>query len=77
MATREEFNHQVRRTAIMSLALVACLVFGIIVLASGDWIPGGIIVAATVVGLGRQVPVIQRLCSTEPPPSPPKGKPAR
>ena len=76
MATREEFNHQVRRTAIMTLGLVACLVFGIVVLASGDWIPGGVIVVATVVGLGTEVPAIQRLCSTERPPSPPKGKPA-
>ena len=76
MANREQFNHQVRRTAIMTLALVACLVFGIIVLASGDWIPGGIIVAATVVGLARTVPTIQRLCSTEPPPSRPKGNPS-
>lgn len=76
MASREEFNHQVRRTATITLALAACLVFGVIVLASGDWIPGGIIVAATVVGLGREIPAIRRLCSTEPPPSPPKSKPA-
>ena len=75
MANREQLDHQVRRTAIMTLALAACLVFGIIVLASGDRIPGGVIVAATVVGLGREVPAIRRLCSTEPPPSPPKVKP--
>jgi hypothetical protein len=75
MATREDFNHQVRRTAIMTLAFAAGLVFGIILLATGDWIPGGIIVAATVVGLAVQIPVIQKLCSTELPPSPPTSKP--
>ena len=75
MASREEFNHQVRRTAIMTLALAAALVFGIIVLASGDWIPGGIIVAATLVGLAREIPLIRKLCSTDSRPSPPKGKP--
>jgi hypothetical protein len=76
MATREKFNHQVRRTTIITLGLAACLVFGIIVLASGDWISGGIITAATLVGLAREVPTIQRLCSTQPPPSPPKSKPS-
>ena len=75
MANQEEFNHQVRLTAIMTVALAAALVFGIIVLAGGDWIPGGIIVAATLVGLAREVPVIRKLCSTESRPSPPKSKP--
>lgn len=71
-----EFSHQVRRTAVMTLALVAGLVFGIVLLATSDWIPGAIIVAVTVVGLARQVPVIRELCSTDWPPSPPKSKPA-
>ena len=75
MANREEFNHQVRRTAILTLALGAALVFGITVLASGDWIPGAIIVAATLVGLTREIPVIRKLCRTEFPPSPPKNEP--
>jgi hypothetical protein len=65
MANREDFNPQVRRAAILTLALVACLVFGIIVLANRDWVPGGIIVAATVVGLAREIPVIRNLCRTE------------
>ena len=75
MANREEFNYQVRRTAVMTMALALGLVFGIILLASGDWIPGGIIVAATAVGLAVLVPTIRNLCSTEPPPSAPKSKP--
>jgi hypothetical protein len=75
MTNREDFNHQVRRTAIMTVAFAAGLVFGIILLASGDWIPGGIIVAATIVGLAVQIPVIRKLCSTELPPSPPTSKP--
>ena len=36
MANPEEFDHQVRLTAIMTVALAAALVFGIIVLAGGD-----------------------------------------
>lgn len=73
----EEFNHQVRQTAILTVALAAALVFGIIVLAGRDWIPGGIIVAATLVGLAREIPVIRKLCSTDSRPSPPTSKPAR
>jgi hypothetical protein len=77
MSTREDFNHQVRRIAVITLALAACLIFGIIVLASNDWIPGGIIVAASVVALAREIPVIGRLCSTDLPPAPPAAKPLR
>jgi hypothetical protein len=60
--TSEDFNRQVWQAAIISVALAACLVFGIVVLASGDWLPGGIIVAASSVGLAREVPVIRKLC---------------
>lgn len=74
MANREDFNHQVRRTAIMTVALTAGLVFGLILLASSDWIPGGIIVTATVIGLGAEIPLIRKLCSTELPPAPPRSK---
>jgi hypothetical protein len=74
MTEKEEFNRQVRRTAFMTVGLAAALVFGIIVLAGGDWIPGGIIVAASLVGLARQIPIITKLCSG-PAPSPPHGKP--
>lgn len=74
MANHQDFNHQVRQAAILTVALVACLIFGIIVLASGDWLPGGIIVAASTVGLAREIPVIRRLCSTGYSASPPKHK---
>jgi len=50
------------------------VVFGIIVLAGGDWIPGTLIVAASLIGLARQIPVINKLCR-QAPPSPPHGKP--
>jgi hypothetical protein len=33
--------------------------FGIVVLAGGDWLPGGIIVAASTVGLAREIPIIR------------------
>jgi hypothetical protein len=64
MANQHDFNREVWQAAIITVALGACFVFGIIVLASGDWLPGGIIVAASAVGLARQVPVIRELCST-------------
>lgn len=74
MANHHGFNYQVWQAAILTVALGACLVFGVIVLVSGDWLPGGIIVAASTVGLGRQVPVIRRLCSTGYAAPPPQDK---
>jgi hypothetical protein len=68
------FTRQVRRAAIITVALGACLIFGIIVLATGDWLPGGIIVAASTVGLVREIPIIRALCSAESPASPQKHK---
>jgi len=76
VADKEQFNSQVRRTALLTVGLGAALVFGIIVLLAGDWIPGTIIVAATLIGLANQVPVIRRLCSEKASPSPPSRKPA-
>ena len=74
MNERDKWSHQVRVTAFLTVALVAALVFGIAVLATGDWIPGTVIVAASVVGLAREVPVIRKLCST-PAPGPPPSTP--
>ena len=76
MDDKQEFNRQVRLTAFLTVGLAAALVFGIIVLVTGDWIPGTIIVAATLIGLANQVPVIRRLCSEESSPPPPRHKPA-
>jgi hypothetical protein len=74
MVNHQDFNHLVRRTAMLTVALAACLIFGIIVLAGGDWLPGGIIVGASTVGLAREIPIIRSLCSTGEPASPPKHK---
>ena len=63
-----------RLTALLTVALLAALIFGIIVLAGGDWISGTIIVAASLIGLARQIPVINKLCRRAPP-SPPPGEP--
>ena len=63
MAERDQFKRQLRRTALLTAALAAALIFGIIVLVTGDWIPGTITVAAALVGLARQIPVIRRLSS--------------
>jgi uncharacterized membrane protein YjjP (DUF1212 family) len=76
MTDKQQFNRQARRTAFLTVGLAAALAFGIIVLVSGDWIPGTIIVVATLIGLARQVPVVRRLCSEERSPSPPTQKPA-
>lgn len=75
MTARENFNRQVRQTALLTVALFAALCFGIIVLAGGDWIPGGLIVGSALIGLGRQIPAINRLCR-QPPPSPPHSTPS-
>jgi hypothetical protein len=64
MASQHNFNHQVWQAAVIMVGLGACLVFGIVVLTSGDWLPGGIVVAASSVGLAREVPVIRKLCSS-------------
>ena len=70
VTARNEFKRQVRQTALLTVALSAALIFGITVLAGGDWIPGAIIVAASLIGLARQVPVIDKLCRQTPPESP-------
>ena len=75
MAEEQDFNRQVRRTAFTTVALVAGLVFGIILLATGDWIPGAVIVAAAVIGLAVEIPVIRKLCGTGDLPSPPRSSP--
>jgi hypothetical protein len=71
---KDEFNRQVRVTALLTVGLLAALIFGIIVLAGGDWIPGTVIASASLIGLARQIPVINKLCR-QAPPSPPHGKP--
>ena len=74
MTAKDDFNRHVRLTALLTVGLLAALIFGLIVLAGGDWIPGTIIVAASLIGLARQIPVINKLCR-QAPPSPPHGKP--
>ena len=74
MTAKEDFNRRVWRTALLTVALLAALIFGAIVLAGGDWIPGAIIVVASLIGLAGQIPIIARLCSGAAP-SPPHGKP--
>jgi hypothetical protein len=74
VTAKDEFNRQVRLTALLTVGLLAALVFGIIVLAGGDWIPGTLIVTASLIGLARQIPVINKLCR-QAPPSAAHGKP--
>ena len=74
MTAKEDFNRRVWRTALLTMGLLAALIFGAIVLAGGDWIPGTLIVAASLIGLARQIPVINKLCR-QAPPSPPHRKP--
>jgi hypothetical protein len=67
VTAKNDFNQQVRLTALLTVGLLAALIFGIIVLAGGDWIPGMLIVAASLIGLARHIPVINKLCRQAPP----------
>jgi hypothetical protein len=67
-------HRKVWPTAIITVALGACFIFGILVLASGDWLPGGIIVAASAAAVAGQLPVIRELCSRGYVASPPTHK---
>lgn len=73
MTAKQGFNRQAWRAALLTLGLLAALIFGIIVLAGGDWIPGSIIVAASLVALAKEIPVIAGLRNGGSP-SPPHGK---
>ena len=66
MTAKDSFNRQVRLTALLSVGLLAALIFGILVLAGGDWIPGALIVVASLIGLARQIPVVTKLCRRPP-----------
>ncbi len=61
MTAKDPFDQQVRRTALLCVGLIAALVFGIIVLAGGDWMPGTLIVAASLVGLAKEIQAIDKL----------------
>ena len=74
MTAKDEFTRQVRQTALLTAALLSALIFGIVVLVGGDWIPGALIVAASSIGLVRQVPIINKLRGNARP-SPRHGKP--
>jgi hypothetical protein len=54
------------------VSFVGAGIFGIILLADGDWLPGGIIVAASITGLAVRIPVIRRLSRGGSTPSAPK-----
>jgi hypothetical protein len=69
LTTKEDFSRRVWRTAFLAVGLLAALTFGAIVLAGGDWIPGAIIVVASLIGLAREIPIIARLCSEATPSS--------
>ena len=61
MPSETDSDRQRRQAVFLTVALVAALIFGIIVLAGGDWLPGTVIVAAAVVGLIRQIPMVGKL----------------
>ena len=69
MPKNEDLHRQLRRTEIMMFGFVVALVFGGILLIAGDWIPGGIIVAANVVALAVYVPILRKLRSGAAPPT--------
>ena len=61
-----------RRAMFQLVSFVGAGIFGIILLADGDWLPGGIIVAASVTGLAVRIPVIRGLSRGGSTPSAPK-----
>lgn len=79
MHDRDNTRHDAHPTHLLAFtaAFVAAMGFGIILLAGGDWIPGGIIVAAALVGLASQMPDLWQLQRERSEPSPPKGRPAQ
>jgi len=76
MPLNEQLKRQIRLTAFLAVGLFGCLVFGIVLLTTGDWIPGTVIVVASGIGLGRQAPLIHKLCTGSTTPPPPKSRPA-
>ena len=74
MTTREDFTRQVWRTALLTVGLLAATmtVPGIQSPPASTVIPK--MSAASLIGLGRQIPVINKLCRKAPP-SPPHGTP--
>jgi hypothetical protein len=75
MTEYQNFKRQALRTGFLTVGLFAALVFGIIVLAGGDWLPGATIVVASLIALGAQVPVIRKLCNDPAAASPRTRKP--
>ena len=73
MTVKGDLAREARLATILVVGLSAALVFGIIVLAGGDWLPGTIIVVASLIGLARQIPVITR-SRRQRPPSAPHGR---
>lgn len=67
MNEMQAFTRQARRTAFLTVALFAALIFGIVVLANGDWMPGATIVVASLIALGVQIPSSASCAATLPP----------
>ena len=57
-------------TIAVAAAFVFALAFGVIVLASGDWLPGTVIVVSAAIGLVVRVPAIVRVWRERHPPTP-------
>ncbi len=58
MSEKELFKRLVVSSAI-TVSLVSALIFGILVCASDDWVPGLIIVLASSIGIGWRIAVIR------------------
>jgi hypothetical protein len=69
MTEKQKHTHAPAAMALLAVGLAAALVFGALVLASGDWLPGTIIVVAAAVGLVREVPALRRLRGAARPPT--------
>ncbi len=78
MSEQESPHRDAHSTRLIAFAgaFVAAMGFGIILLAGGDWIPGGIIVAAALVGFAVQIPGLLQLYRERSGPHRPTGRPA-
>ena len=69
MTAKEDFSRRVWRTALLAVGLLRLAHLRGHRAGRRNWVPGAIIVVASLIGLARQIPIIARLCSEAAPSS--------
>jgi hypothetical protein len=70
----EALRRRIIRAVAGTVAYLAFVVFGILLILDGDWVPGSLILGAGLVGWAVLVPIIGGLCREGPAPSNPSSK---